>query len=277
MPDFVCTGGTRHYYVDPEPLPGSTCTWWIDGEVQSGGATGELLHTWKTPKTYLLEVQEQSKGGCPGPKRSGQVFVNPEPEILIRAPDSTICDGESVTITVRNPAVLLWGKWMYDLVAEPDAGISGNSRSGTFDRPADLVEKLFNSEAEVHKVSYRFIPRIIADDGSTVCEGKEVKITVWVQPEIRCKGAFPEIPEAFSPDGDAINDVWNIIGKESFPDIEVTIYNRWGQAVWRSGRGYPAPWDGRSNGRSLPIDSYHYVIELHNGLKPIMGTVTLVR
>jgi len=85
------------------------------------------------------------------------------------------------------------------------------------------------------------------------------------------------IPNAFSPNGDGINDVWNIIGKESFPGIEVTIYNRWGQAVWKSARGYPVPWDGRSRGKTLPVDSYHYLIELHDGTRSIIGNVTLLR
>jgi gliding motility-associated-like protein len=84
-------------------------------------------------------------------------------------------------------------------------------------------------------------------------------------------------PEAFSPNGDLINDVWLIENIEKYPEAEVTIYNRWGQVIWRSERGYPIPWDGRSNGIPMPIDSYHYVIDLHNGNKPIAGFVTLVK
>ena len=61
-----------------------------------------------------------------------------------------------------------------------------------------------------------------------------------------------------------------------YPDIEITIYNRWGQLIWQSERGYPVPWDGSSRGEELPIDSYHFVIELNNGLKPIIGDVTIV-
>jgi gliding motility-associated-like protein len=85
------------------------------------------------------------------------------------------------------------------------------------------------------------------------------------------------IPAAFSPNGDLINDVWNIGNIGSFPKVEITIYNRWGQSVWRSEQGYPYPWDGKSNGVDLPIDSYHYIIELHNGSKPIIGEITIVR
>jgi gliding motility-associated-like protein len=85
------------------------------------------------------------------------------------------------------------------------------------------------------------------------------------------------IPEAFSPNNDLINDVWNIGNIEAYPKAEIIIYNRWGQSVWRSEQGYPQPWDGKSNGVNLPVDSYHYVIDLHNGSKQIVGFITLVK
>jgi gliding motility-associated-like protein len=85
------------------------------------------------------------------------------------------------------------------------------------------------------------------------------------------------IPNAFSPNGDLINDVWNIGNIDLYPLIQVTVINSWGQTVWRSERGYPKPWDGRSNGIMLPIDSYFYIINLHNGSKPIAGSVTIIK
>ena len=85
------------------------------------------------------------------------------------------------------------------------------------------------------------------------------------------------IPNGISPNGDLINDVWNIGLSELYPEIEIQIFNRWGEAIWRSEKGYPDPWDGRSRGRQLPVDSYHYIIDLHNGTKPIIGNITIVR
>jgi gliding motility-associated-like protein len=85
------------------------------------------------------------------------------------------------------------------------------------------------------------------------------------------------IPNAISPNNDLINDVWNIGLKELYPLMEIKIFNRWGIIVWRSESGYPVPWDGRSNGDSLPMDSYHYIIDLHNGSNPIIGNITIVK
>jgi gliding motility-associated-like protein len=85
------------------------------------------------------------------------------------------------------------------------------------------------------------------------------------------------IPNIISPNNDLINDVWNIELIDLYPNSEVVIMNRWGEVVWKSEKGYPKPWDGKSNGRDLPIDSYHYIIDLHNGERPYIGNVTIVR
>lgn len=85
------------------------------------------------------------------------------------------------------------------------------------------------------------------------------------------------IPNAISPNGDLINDVWNIGNIDLYPHVEIKIFNNWGELVWKSEQGYPRPWDGRSNSAKLPIDSYFYVIDLHNGSTPVGGSVTIIR
>jgi gliding motility-associated-like protein len=60
--------------------------------------------------------------------------------------------------------------------------------------------------------------------------------------------------------------------------MEIEIFNRWGQLVWRSSRGYTENWDGRDmGGKEMPMDSYFYVINLNDGSEPISGVITLVR
>ena len=85
------------------------------------------------------------------------------------------------------------------------------------------------------------------------------------------------IPNAFSPNGDGFNDMWVIEGIELYPEVDMWIFDRWGSRVFRTTNAAGEQWDGTFNGRHLPIDSYHYIIELNNGEDPIPGNVTIVR
>jgi len=87
---------------------------------------------------------------------------------------------------------------------------------------------------------------------------------------------FVTIPNAFTPNGDGINDLWNIPQLVNFPDCTVSIYSRYGNLVFQS-HGYPRPWDGTSKGASVPTGTYYYVIESGlNGLKPLSGYVAVL-
>ncbi len=90
-----------------------------------------------------------------------------------------------------------------------------------------------------------------------------------------------KIPTAFTPNGDGQNDVWDIPNIVDF-DINnkciVEIYDRWGRMVFKSDRGYPKPWTGRTaDGRKLPVDAYYFIIDFKDGSDPLTGSVTLLR
>ncbi len=40
------------------------------------------------------------------------------------------------------------------------------------------------------------------------------------------------IPDVFTPNGDGVNDEWELLGLENYPNVEVTVWNRWGNAVF---------------------------------------------
>jgi gliding motility-associated-like protein len=85
-----------------------------------------------------------------------------------------------------------------------------------------------------------------------------------------------KIPNTFTPNGDGINDTWNISALQYFPQCSVLIYNRWGLQVYQS-TGYAKPWEGKQSGKNLPIGVYYYVIDLKNNTKPMTGFVTIIR
>jgi gliding motility-associated-like protein len=82
------------------------------------------------------------------------------------------------------------------------------------------------------------------------------------------------VADALTPNGDGINDTWVVGGLEFFPGSEVTVYNRWGQLIFRSVQAR-SWWDGTMNGSPLPAADYYYVITVDSGTEPLTGTVTL--
>ncbi len=85
-----------------------------------------------------------------------------------------------------------------------------------------------------------------------------------------------DIPNAFSPNGDGINDTWKIGYLNTYPNATVTIFNRYGQEVFHS-EGYTKEWDGTFNGKPLPIGTYYYIINLKQNKPLISGSITLLR
>jgi len=92
--------------------------------------------------------------------------------------------------------------------------------------------------------------------------------------EVNC--SLANIPNTFTPNGDGINDTWNIPALQGYPGCKVTIYSRYGQQVFSS-VNYPIPWDGKLNGKDLPVGVYYYIIDLHDGKPAVSGYVTLLK
>ncbi|HEX2970337.1 MAG TPA: gliding motility-associated C-terminal domain-containing protein, partial [Bacteroidales bacterium] len=86
-----------------------------------------------------------------------------------------------------------------------------------------------------------------------------------------------QIPEIITPNGDGFNDTWKIRNIDIFPDAEVMVYNRWGKKVYESRNLLASPWDGTMKGKVLPTDSYHYILDLHDGSKPRSGVISIIK
>jgi gliding motility-associated-like protein len=88
-----------------------------------------------------------------------------------------------------------------------------------------------------------------------------------------------DVPTAFTPDGDGVNDSWVISELNiRYPNNNVTIFNRWGQVLYNSD-GYLIPWDGRFDNKDLPVGSYYYIIDFNDALDTpnATGIVTIIR
>lgn len=110
----------------------------------------------------------------------------------------------------------------------------------------------------------------------TISDSKSCDSTYRLEVPIlyeNCVGLY----DAFTPNGDGINDTWFIEGIEFFPDADIFIYDRYGHLLAQY-KGADEPWDGTYNGETLPTDTYYFVIDLNAGYQqPVQGTVTLIR
>lgn len=88
----------------------------------------------------------------------------------------------------------------------------------------------------------------------------------------------PVIPTAFSPNGDGINDKWEIKFLNEYVGATVQVFDRYGQVVLNK-FGYSSPWNGKlnNNGADLPIGVYYYIIKPGSGMPVMTGYVTLLR
>ncbi len=102
------------------------------------------------------------------------------------------------------------------------------------------------------------------------CKSEEITITL-TDVDVPCL----RIPNVFTPNGDGVNDTWEIVNIEMFPEAEIYVFNRWGQLMFTS-KGYTEPWDGRYRGHFVPAGTFMYIIDLFNDEEPYEGTVTII-
>jgi gliding motility-associated-like protein len=110
-----------------------------------------------------------------------------------------------------------------------------------------------------------------------------------------CEGASSEVmitinvcdittPTAFTPDGDGVNETWQIVDLDIvYPDNVVRVYNRWGNLIYEHDSSVDGPyssneWDGTYKGEALPVGSYYFAIEFNNDDKDSSaGTVSILK
>lgn len=87
------------------------------------------------------------------------------------------------------------------------------------------------------------------------------------------------IPNAFTPNGDGINDVLDL-SSSVLSELSIAIFNRWGQCVFRCDNPSDCRWDGRFNNTDCLPGVYTYTcrIRCHNGVEnDFKGDITLIR
>lgn len=163
-------------------------------------------------------------------------------------------DSAFITINVlRNPMVN----------AGPDQGIL----------KGDSI--VFNGIATGTAISYSWTPLLYMDNNKvlnpTVFPPGDMQYTLTATSNVGCGIASSQInikvyngidvPNAFTPNGDGINDVFKIIAPSSYKIKKFVIYNRWGDLLFRRDNPHKA-WDGNFKNQPQPVGLYVYYVEI---------------
>lgn len=109
---------------------------------------------------------------------------------------------------------------------------------------------------------------LIADPGSNCADTSVQKI------EITGTGSSLWVPNAFTPNGDTKNEVFELKGISNCLDFQLTIFNRWGQIVYATDN-IRIFWDGTFRNKNVPAGVYYYLLE--GGKATRTGHVTVLR
>lgn len=193
---------------------------------------------------HLIKFAFTANNGCVAFKEQPtQVFETP---IVNAGADKTIIQNSSTILNgniVGTPASILW---------TPNYLLSFDTVLNPIATP---------QQTTTYKLT------VISSDGCFANDDVEIKVL----PKI-------EIPNAFSPNGDGTNDIWEIPALTAFPKCTVQVFDRNGRTVYSS-RGYTTNWDGKLNGKNLPVAIYYYMIQLNDDFlkSTLSGSITLIK
>jgi gliding motility-associated-like protein len=83
-------------------------------------------------------------------------------------------------------------------------------------------------------------------------------------------------PNTFTPNGDGINDKWEVRFLDQYPGAIIEIYTTRQELIYRN-KGYRNTWDGNINGKPAHAGTYYYVIDTRSPRGKISGYVTVLR
>ncbi len=104
----------------------------------------------------------------------------------------------------------------------------------------------------------------------------EISVTLVSKNDQNCRDSITKIikiktglfffsPNSFSPNGDGINETWNIsVLGYSEKDFELSLFNRWGQIIWESTNSTEV-WDGSYKSQKVPTGAYFWTMTLKDG------------
>lgn len=243
------------------------------------------------------------------------LLIEEYPLDIFAGNDTTLCDGETIVLTARNFPDRLRVRWNtghvgksitvekqgnYVAIVRNSCGEYYDSVSVRYDSPLspDPIERMFcwGNSYKYNLHLSRSLRTVVWFDGDTSMIREFDKGGSYDYQLTNACGTFFQtlelneefcdcpfyVPNAFTPDGDGINDLFKYGFECSILRFEIRIFSRWGKLVFYS-EDENTYWDGTKNGVPLPTGAYSYVINIiyskygQPTAKDMQGVVNIIK
>jgi gliding motility-associated-like protein len=310
-PTTACTATAVDFTSTSTIDPAATPTYsWNFGDASSPATTATASHSYATANSFTvtLTVGYSGVAGCSDNETASINVTVPVPPTI--TPSATgICPDETITLSIPNTYTsVLWSDGATTTTTSVTTSgtftVDANDPNGcATDASVVITDKVvpeitvttdpeppiapglpINLEASGAD-TYAWSPSETLSDPSIAnpvatplvtttytvvgvvaggCSGEQ-QVTVEVLGDI-------EVTNAFSPNGDGINDFWVIPGIEVYSECTLSVFDSQGSRILEK-KGYSNDWDGTSNGKIVPEGTYYFVIAGCPDKQPINGHV----
>ena len=229
------------------PQPGQTYAWTFGDQWYS--ASANPIHVYEEPGIYHLVVVTRNQGCIDSARSDINVYEKPLSIFNHNFETKNYMIGESA-LELENKSIGAF-TWLWAFGTGDTANVFEPRM--TYKIPGDYTIELIS----------------ISPSGCLDIMKKEIKVR---------NKEFIYVPNAFSPNGDQINDLFFMLST-NISSANISIFNRWGQFFFKSDEK-DFHWDGTYQGQPVEAGVYGYLIDAvgeSGRIYSSQGTVTVVR